>query len=59
MKNGNQFITVQGAAEWSYDHSLGDIRHIFSTLTRALWKYPLLKVAQMSLIFQQIKSWPM
>ena len=27
MKNGNQFITVQGAAGGSYDPSLGDEGH--------------------------------
>ena len=48
MKNGNKFITVGGAAggpmilHWMTK----DIRHMFSTMTRALPKYPLPKVVK-------------
>jgi len=59
MKNGNKFITVGGAAggpmilHWMTKN----IRHMFSTTTRALPKYPLPKVIQISHIIQQMKSW--
>lgn len=53
-------FTVQYDAGGSYNPSLGDEgyrAYVFDT-DKGTWKFPLLKVLQMNLIFQQIKSWP-
>ena len=58
MKNGNLSLLFKALQEclMILHWVTKDIRHMFSTLTREFSKYPLPKVVQIRLIFQQIKS---